>query len=586
MNNILQDSIRGVLENARADFGNHVAFKLRNKASASGYREITYTEFLEDIRTLGTALMHHGYEKVAVIGKNSYEWLLSYYGIVCGGITVIPLDKGLPIDELVSCLERSEVDAIIFEDDIIGNLAEALSKSNLKKRPDLIFWGEALENTEFSDFNLSLGSEEMEKGRELLGKGDSRYDNKKIHRNHLASILFTSGTSGTSKAVMLSHHNIASCVYDMNNYISFRDTDVNMVFLPLHHTFGNTGTLMMLSNGVCNVFCDGLKFIQKNMQEYRVSVFIGVPLLIENIYSKLIKQVEKQGAYGKLKRAVKLSNFLRKLGIDVRRKLFRSIYEAFGGELRMMISGASALSPEVSKSFNEMGIIAIQGYGLTETSPTISSQPIGHTFYESAGVLMGSVEARIEDPDENGVGELVVRGPNVMLGYYENPEETAKVLKNGWFYTGDLAYIDWKNDKTVFLKGRKKNVIVLKNGKNVFPEELEDIIDRLPYVNESLVYGENRAEGDSTENLAVSARIVVNMDELKKSAVASGETIKSDATEQELMDSCQAFVQKDIDFINSELPIYKKILRIYITEEAMEKTTTMKIKRYKVLEQK
>lgn len=570
-------TIRELLENSRGKYKNNIAFRIRDTEGNFGgvYRDITYKEFLQEIRMLATSMLEQDLKRVAIIGQNSYYWVLVYYAAVCAGITVIPLDKGLPAAEIAACLDRSGAGALYFDSGLAGTVEEALTMREDRKPLMVSSWGK-------TNLERPVGclKEELRYGRTCLLNGSTAFDEVSIEPDAAAIILFTSGTTSRSKAVLLSNRNITSNVFALNSYIDFYPSDVNMVFLPLHHTFGSTGLLMMLSDGMMNVFCDGLKYIQKNLVEYKVSVFVGVPLLVENMYAKVIKQVKKTGEYEKLLRAISLSNFLRRMGLDLRRRIFKSVREAFGGNLRLIVSGASALSKDVAKGFNELGIITVQGYGLTETSPVISAEKPDSAHYGSVGQTMCNVEARIASPDENGVGELVVRGPNVMLGYLDDSAETAKVMEDGWFHTGDLATID--KDGFIFIKGRQKNVIVLRNGKNVFPEELEELIGKLPYVRESLVYGQSRdsaVESDAkqalgsrsgAEDLVVSARVVFDR-----------AVLGEDCSYEEAM----ALIQKDIDAINETLPKYKRIQRLSITEEVMEKTTTMKIKRYKVLAQ-
>lgn len=312
------------------------------------------------------------------------------------------------------------------------------------------------------------------------------------------------------------------------------------------------------------MFCDGIRHIQTNLKEYKVSVFVCVPLLLESMYKKIMKEVEKQGKAKLIKIAIPISNFLLKLGIDIRRKLFKDIINQLGGNIRFIVSGASALDKKVEKSFNDFGILTVQGYGLTETSPVLTAENAKYIKYGSIGYPFANVEIRIDKPNEQGIGEIIANGPNIMLGYYENEEITKEVLKtdeNGkrWFCTGDLGYID--KDGYVYITGRKKNVIVLKNGKNIYPEELEILINNLSYVEESMVFGMPKED-----DLVVSAKIVYNK-EYKEENNLSEEDLKNE-------------IWKDIKEINKELPNYQHIKKIIITDEPMIKTTTAKIKRF------
>lgn len=406
----------------------------------------------------------------------------------------------------------------------------------------------------------------LKKGQKLLKDGNKKYLNAEIDEEKMATIIFTSGTTSMSKAVVLSHKNITSNIIDMLYTEKVYSTDVNMAFLPFHHTFGSTGLLFFLANGATNVFCDGLKYIQKNLVEYKVSVFVCVPLLLEAMYKKIMTEIEKQGKTRVIKIGIKLSNFLLKFGIDIRRKLFKQVIEKLGGNLRFIISGASAIDKKVAEGFNNFGILTVQGYGLTETSPVLAAENEKTMKLGSVGIPMYSVDIRTDNPDENGIGELVAKGPNVMLGYYENEEATNSVIEkdkegNRWFRTGDLGYID--KDGFIFITGRKKNVIVLKNGKNIFPEELEALVSELPYVAENMVYG--KPKGD---DLVVSIKIVYNEQYVKDKY--------TNISEENLKD----IIWNDIKEINKKLPTYKHIKNLIITKEPMIKTTTAKIKRF------
>ena len=360
---------------------------------------------------------------------------------------------------------------------------------------------------------------------------------------------------------MLSHKNIASQIYNINACEKIYDTDVNLAFLPLHHTFGSTAMVLFLADGVTNVFCDGLRHIQENLKEYKVSIFVCVPLLLEAMNKKIMLQVDKQGKTKLIKFARKLSRFLLKFKIDIRRKLFKQILDQLGGHIRFVISGAAALDKEVESAFNDFGILAVQGYGLTETAPVLAAENEENMKYGSIGLPMPEVEIKIDNPNEEGIGEIIAKGPNIMMGYYEMEEETNKVLKDGWFHTGDLGYID--KDGFIFVTGRKKNVIVLKNGKNIYPEEIETMIAKLPYVAENMVFGKEK-----DDDLLVSVKIVYNEEYVKEKY--------GDISEEDF----KQLVWNDIKEINKSMPTYKYIKNLIITKEPMIKITTAKIKRF------
>ena len=364
---------------------------------------------------------------------------------------------------------------------------------------------------------------------------------------------------------MLSHKNIASNIYALTSAEKIYDTDVNIAFLPFHHTFGSTGLTFFLSCGAKNVFCDGLRHIAQNLKEYKVSVFVCVPLILEAMHKKIMQEIEKQGKTKKVKFAMKISNFLLKFGIDIRRKIFKDVLNNLGGNLRFVVSGAAAIDKNVAKDFNAFGILTVQGYGLTETSPVLCAENAKSIRYGSVGFPVCNVEVKIDNPNEKGIGEVIAKGPNVMAGYYENEEATNETLIDGWFHSGDLGYID--KDGYVFITGRKKNVIVLKNGKNVYPEELEVLINNLTYVEESMVFGMPK-----DDDLVLSAKIVYNKDYIKDTY--------PNITKEEL----EKIIWEDIKAINKTLTNYKHIKNIIITDEPMIKTTTAKIKRFQEIE--
>ena len=554
---------REMIRYAADTYGTDDAFILKNKPKsrkeAPTYKHISFRAFRQDVRALGTGLLKSGLggKRFAIIGKNSYDWIISYYAVLCGLGTCVPLDKGLPYEELHSSLVRSHADVLIFD---LGHkdLAEKLIEDGNSGVTTFLCM-EDLEGFESCQWM-------WKKGLRALGDGDTEYDELPIDPDAVTIYLFTSGTTSMSKAVMLSQKNIMSNLYTMEKVEDIRHGDINMAFLPYHHTFGSSGQSLMIACGVTTTFCDGLKYIQKNLVEYHVSVFVCVPLLIEAMYKKIMAGVRKQGKEEKFKKGLAISKLLMKLHIDVRKRLFKDVLDQLGGNVRYIISGASALDPEVVDGFTAMGIQVVQGYGMTESSPVLAAENPKNLRAGSIGMSMPDVELRILEPNEEGIGELIARGDNVMHGYYENPEATAEALVDGWLHTGDLVSCD--KDGFLFVRGRKKNVIVLKNGKNVYPEELEILIDALPYVRENIVVGEPRHKDGDSKDLALCARIVYDPDYMKENYGA------------ETQEAIEKVIRADLDKINETLPNYKQILRLDATDQEMEKTTTGKVKRY------
>lgn len=550
------ENIREIMNNAFKSYANNVAFKVKNKIGKEiTYKEIKYSDFEKDINEFGTGLIKLGYKnkKIAVIGKNCYEWALTYISVIDGVGVIVPLDKGLPEAEIELSLSRCGAEVIVFDNEYEETISNILDKSTTSLAEAICM--HTPENDKFKTIELVKNI-----GKTELNNGNREYIEAEINNKEMATIIFTSGTTSLAKVVMLSHYNIASNIYDMQLVEYIANDDINMAFLPFHHTFGSTGLLLFLSRGATNVFCDGLRHIQENLVEYKVSCFVCVPLLIEAMYKKIMLQIEKQGKMKKFKFGVKLSKFLLKFKIDIRKKLFKEILDNLGGNLRFVVSGASAIDKNVAEGFNNLGILTVQGYGLTETSPVLVAETAKAIRYGSIGLPLPDVEIKIDNPNEEGIGEIVAKGPNVMLGYYEDEENTNKVLKDGWFYTGDLGYVD--KDGFIFITGRKKNVIVLKNGKNIYPEELELLINNLPYVAESMVFGLPK-----DDDLVVSVKIVYNEIYTKQKF--------GNISEEELKD----IIWKDIKEINSGLTNYKHIKNLIITNEPMIKTTTAKVKR-------
>lgn len=558
--------LREVVNDAVDKFSEKTAFieKIKDGENVT-YRNISYKEFKEEIDGLASSLISLGLKdkKIAILSQNRYEWIESYFTIVNGVGVVVPLDRSLPKDEVVSLLRRSKVDAIIFDGkykDIMKEIKDTDKENNVKYYICI----DKEENDDFISYDKLI-----EKGKQYVKENSDyykQYVNAEIDPKEMRMLLYTSGTTSMSKAVMLCHENIVTELYGLESVLKlYPEKDRYLEFLPLHHTLGAIVMIFIFATGGETVFCEGLRHIQENIIEYKPTIFVAVPLLIENIYKKIMKQVEKKGKLKKVEFGRKLCNFLLKFGIDIRRKVFKEIIDNLGG-LRVVISGAASLDKEVAKAFNEMGIELVQGYGLTETSPVITVENDKYVKYGSVGFPLIDVEVKIEDPDENGIGEIKTKGPIVMLGYYEMEEETKEVLTDeGWFYTGDLGYID--DEGYLFVTGRKKYVIVLKNGKNIYPEELENLINKLPYVSECIVFGYPK-----DDDLVVTAKIVYNKEYV--------EDVMNGITKEEL----EKIIWQDIKKINSTLSTFKHIKKIVVTDEPMIKTTTAKIKKLAEIE--
>ena len=556
--------IKELIYNSAKIYANNIAFIVKHQEGKNKtYENITYKMLLEQINALGTKLydMELKNKRIAILGRNRYEWALGHLTTLLGGIVSIPLDKDLQIDELENSLIRSKADAIYFDEKYIEKIEEIKSRNTTNVKQYICM----SKMSGYDDIHTL-----KEEGQKLLEKGNKEYISAKIDENAMNILLFTSGTTSKSKAVMLSQKNIASNVYAMQRVEDIRSTDSNLAFLPMHHIFGSTCLIMMLSCGVRNSFPDGLRYVSQNLKEYEVSVFVGVPLLVEAIYNRIVKEIEKQGKTKLIKNAIKISNFLLKFHIDIRRKLFKQIIDQLGGKMRFVISGGAPLDPKIQKGFIDLGIDMVQGYGLTETSPVIAAENMYKSKTGSIGIPMENVTVEIVNKDDNGIGELRAKGPNVMLGYYENEEETKNVLKDGWFYTGDLGYID--KEGFIFITGRQKNMIVLKNGKKIFPEEIETLVNRIDLVEECMVFG--MPDEVDKNDVKLSVKVVYNKDEIKQKY--------GDISLDEIRDIIWNRIKNEV---NTTVPRYKHIMNMILTDKELIKTTTKKVKRNEELKE-
>lgn len=555
--------LKDMLAKTENKFGDKPVFKY--KTSEPGvFDVITYKEFIEKVNALGTKLIDLGLKgkRIAVISENRYEWCVAYLAACCGTGVVVPLDKALPANELESLIIRSGVEAIFYS----NKYNEVMQDIKQRRTTDLRYYIsmdlEKMENGIYSEHEL------IQKGKELIEKGNRNFLDAKINNEEMACMLFTSGTTSMSKAVMLSHKNICSNLMDIASVLKIDDNDTLLSFLPLHHTFECTvGFLYVLYKGASIAYCEGIRHIANNIKEFEITAMISVPALYENIYKRVMKSIEKKGKLAEVEKIMKLSGMLSKVGIDFRKKMFKEIHESLGPKLRLMVNGGAALDYEVEKGFNELGFRIVQGYGLTETSPVIAAGTDFAQRLGSVGKVFPSLKVKIINKNENGVGEVLVKGPSVMLGYYQNEEANKEVFEKGWFHTGDLGYIDKKG--FLFLAGRKKSVIVLKNGKNVYPEEIESIINRIDGVKESFVYG--KPEENNEDDLKLCVKIVYDKDLMRELYKAN--------TEEEIKNALWIKIKE----VNKTMPPYKYIKEISISEEELIKTTTLKIKRYEEL---
>ncbi len=552
--------IKHMIETSAELYADHVAF-YEKKKKGQPYEPITYKEMLSQMNALGTALIDLGLKdkRIAIIGANSSKWALSYLATVCGTGVVVPLDKELPASTLEDLIKQSDATAVIF-DQKYEDIFDEIKKKDENKLSVLINM-HAEEDTECA---LSWNGL-LEKGQKLLDDGDRRFLDAQIIRDVMSILLFTSGTTGVSKGVMLSHGNIAEDLMAAPTMLKVYETDIFFSVLPVHHTYECTcGFLMPLYKGAAIAYCEGLKYITKNLAEIKPTLFLGVPALFEKLYKKIWQNVRKQGKEKLLKKVIKINNKTKKIGINLGKIFFKDILAVFGGRMRMMICGGAAINPDVLNGIRDFGINAVQGYGLTECAPLAALNPDTAPVASSIGIEFPGIEVTIMDKDDDGIGEICVKGPNVMLGYYNMPELTDETIVDGWFHTGDMGYKD--KDGYVYITGRKKNVIITKNGENVFPEEVEYLLNLSPVVLESMVFEE---ESENKDDMRIAASIVADMESIE-------EFYGKDLTDEQI----DKLIWEVVDKYNDENPMYKKIRRVSIRRTELKKNTSNKIIRF------
>lgn len=547
-------NIKELLYQSAKIYAKRIAFKYKDDKKS--IKSITYSEFQKDVQALGSYLlkMNLKNKKICVIGKNSYKWAISYFASTIAGI-VVPLDKELHVTDIINFLNISEADAILGDSKILNQVFNNKDKLN---RKNLLFIG--FEGSK----NLTLFDDVKSKGKKIYESGFTDFDNISVNSDELKILLFTSGTTGNAKGVCLSQRNVCSNLLSIYGIVKVEKNDVFLSILPIHHTYECTiGFLLPLYSGATVAFCEGLRYISQNMLDFHPSVILGVPLLFENVHKKLVKSMND--SLPEKFKSPENKNPFNALPFYLKPIVKSKIKKGLGNHVRVFIVGAAAMNPEISTDFENLGLPILQGYGLTECSPLVAGNTLKYAKADAAGLPIPNVEYKIENPNYEGVGEIICKGPNVMLGYYNNQAETNKTIINGWFHTGDLGKID--ENGYLYITGRCKSVIVTKNGKNIYPEEIEYYLNENDFISEAIVLG---LQKDNDNETYVNAQIFPNKEAIQeylKDANPTPEDIKR-------------IISDVVKSVNSKLPNYKHIKNFGIRDEEFEKTTTQKIKRY------
>lgn len=555
------ETIKDIIDYTTYEYPDRIMYMYKD-VHKEPFKELSYGDFRERMDAMGTALIHMGLKnaKIAIVGNNSWRWALTYFTTVCGVGTVVPIDRNLKQDEIINLLNRAEVE-MLFIAPRQFNDADRLFTDVPSLKYISLMQDQAYED---ADERIMAQDEIIDKGRELLMQNDGSYTDAVVRPNDVASIIFTSGTTGLAKGVMLSHLNIASNVQNMSKYFHAPNKARALSILPMHHTYEMSClTMTAIYQYATVVFCEGLKYLQDNFVEAKCSVMLGVPLIFESIHKKIFRQAEKSGEAEKLQKGLEFSkNFGLEKTPRVAKSLFKSVHKIFGNRLHCLIVGGAAIDPQVLIDFKAMGLPIIQGYGMTECSPIIALNPDRFSTDYAAGLPLPGTEIIIDEPDDEGTGEILVKSQSVMLGYYNDPVATAAAIdQDGWLHTGDLGYID--EDGWLYITGRKKNVIVTKGGKNIYPEEIEYYLLLEEDISEAMVYGKDGVAGDDT---VVTVIVVPNVSRLNNNGYVGDEAIYKR-------------IEEIVEEVNLKVPAYKKIRRIEVREEEFIKTTTLKIKR-------
>ncbi len=563
-------TIKEIFVRSREKYANNV-FILEKFNPKENFTEISYKTFTDDVISLGTALTNKYNlkdERIIIIGENTYDWYVSYMAMLCGVGIAVPVDKELPANEVQNVIERSKATAVIYS----GKKKEIIKKieNNLPMVKYFIqMYSDEKLNGRAVGFNTILNE-----GKDMVEAGDDSFMKIKIDPEEFKVLLFTSGTTSNSKGVMLCNRNLAANVNAVTPYVKLYEKDRLFSVLPLHHTYESSiGFLIPFANGCSVAVCQGLKYIVPNLKETKPTAMLAVPLLVENLYKKINATIQKSGKTGLVNSMIHITNALKSVGVDIKKKVFAEIYENLGGNLRIIVSAAAPIDPKIGKWVQDIGINFLQGYGLTETAPIAALTPDFDPKVGSAGKAVVCAELKIDNPNENGEGEVLIKSETLMIGYYEDEEATNEVIKvdeNGdrWFHSGDVGYLD--DDGFLFITGRSKNVIVTQNGKNIYPEEIELMLGNISEIKECMVYGK---EVEGEKELVISVKVIPNYEEIE-------EKHGKELSDKEIYD----IIWSKIKEVNHKLTSYKAIKNLEIKKDDFVKTTTMKIKRYAELE--
>lgn len=560
--------LKDMLETTVARFPERTLFKQKFNRNEP-FREITFRQVLDDVYALGTAFLDLGLreKKIGVIGKNSYQWFETYLAVTGGVGVIVPLDKELHEEELKQLTVKGELSAVITVENKYYETFKAIKESGESQLEYVI--NVAMEEDESPKDGYISWNKLRETGRKAVHNGDRKYIDAPVVNTDLSVILFTSGTTDVSKGVMLNQKNLVLDTYLAQTLLEVRQgEDTFFSILPLHHTYECTATFLeCVYNGTTMAICQSLKYIVKDMQETRPNLLLGVPVIFENLYNKITRNVRKSGKEKQLNTLFRINRVTKKIGLDISKQATKQITELFGGELRTVICGGAAVDGDILDYFGDLGFRSVQGYGLTECSPVIALNPDNAKFInnKSAGYLFPLSECKIVDKDEDGFGEICFRGPTVMMGYYKDPERSAQAIdSDGWYHTGDLGYID--EQEYVYITGRKKSIIITGNGKNVYPEELEFYLQKSEYISESMVWGDE-TNADPTRR-GIYATIRVNKEAIE-------DKFGTDYSKEQVTE----FINREVDKANEKLPLFKKITHVIIRDREFNKTTTHKILR-------